>query len=155
MGTTVRLYLPRAHGESATVTAAGRHAATLPGGGESILLVDDNAALRRVTLRRLAELGYTVCEAEDGPTAIAIMRSGERFDLLFTDIGLPKGMSGYVLAEQARRQQPRLKVLFTTGYGNRRDEGGDHQQQEQLLRKPYRTEELAAKVRAALAANNE
>ncbi len=152
VGTTIRLYLPRAHGESTPITTTVRSERALPTGGEVILLVDDNAALRRATLRRLTGFGYRVEEAEDGPTALALLDSGERFDLLFTDIGLPRGMNGCELAEEARRRQPGLGVLLTTGYGDHGGqtgtEGADRQH---LIRKPYRSDELAAAVRAALA----
>jgi CheY-like chemotaxis protein len=152
VGTTIRLYLPRARRESAPVTTTVRSERALPTGGEVILLVDDNAALRRATLRRLTGLGYRVEEAEDGPTALALLKTGERFDLLFTDIGLPRGMNGCELAEEARRCQPGLGVLLTTGYGDHGGQGdteGAHPQH--LIRKPYRSDELAAAVRAALA----
>ncbi|HEV8679654.1 MAG TPA: response regulator [Stellaceae bacterium] len=125
---------------------------TLPTGGEAILLVDDNAALRRVTVRRLAALGYRVQDAENGAAALAIIDSGAHLDLLFTDIGLPGQMNGFELANQARQRRPGLKVLFTTGYGNFVRQNGDAaDQSEYLIRKPYRSDELAAKLRAALA----
>lgn len=146
VGTTIRLYLPRAVGESSpTVKAAEEPDRILPTGGEAILLVDDNEALRRVTLRRLTGLGYRVRDAADGSAALAILGSGGRFDLLFTDIGLPGGMNGVELANQARQRQPGLKVLFTTGYGNNEAGRAHH-----LIRKPYRSDELAAALRAAL-----
>jgi nitrogen-specific signal transduction histidine kinase/ActR/RegA family two-component response regulator len=152
VGTTIRLYLPRAHSESAQVAIGIRAERALPTGGEAILLVDDNAALRRATLRRLTGLGYRVEQAEDGPTALALLEMGERFDLLFTDIGLPRGMNGCELAEEARRRQPGLGVLLTTGYGDHGGQTGTGEADRQhLIRKPYRSDELAAAVRAALA----
>src|SRR6185437_8635105 len=93
VGTTIRLYLPRVQGEGAAEVAAAEPDPTLATGGEAILLVDDNAALRRVTVRRLTALGYRVHDAENGPAALAIIDSGEPFDLLFTDIGLPEQMN--------------------------------------------------------------
>ena len=152
IGTTIRLYLPRAVGEGAGQPAASELAPALPTGGEAILLVDDNAALRRVTLRRLTALGYRVQDAENGPDALAIIDGGEPFDLLFTDIGLPGRMNGLELAEEARQRRPEIKVLFTTGYGDLGGQsGGIGSQPEHLIRKPYRSDELAAKLRAALA----
>ena len=70
----------------------------MPGGEESILLVDDNAEMRTVARRHLISLGYRVREADSGPGAMDILRSGHRFDLLFTDIVMPDGMTGYQLA---------------------------------------------------------
>jgi signal transduction histidine kinase len=152
VGTTIRLYLPRAYGEAPrkAVTEESDHAPLI--GGERILLVDDNAALRRVTLRRLTILGYRVEEADDGHAALALLDAGHRFNLLFTDIGLPGGINGFELADQARRRQPDLKVLFTTGYGNNGAQGGlEAGGTQHLIRKPYRSAELTAKLRAILA----
>jgi signal transduction histidine kinase len=154
VGTTIRLYLPRAQGDAAGEVAVAELDKNLPMGGEAILLVDDNAALRRVTVRRLVALGYRVRDAEDGPAALAIIDAGEEIDLLFTDIGLPGRMNGFALADSARQRRPGLKVLFTTGYGNLGGQNGDSVRQiEHLIRKPYRSDELAAKLRAALASD--
>ncbi|HYM71926.1 MAG TPA: response regulator [Stellaceae bacterium] len=152
VGTTIRLYLPRVRSENAEAKPVARPERVLPTGSETILLVDDNAALRRVTRRRLTGLGYRVEEAENGPAALALLDAGKRFDLLFTDIGLPDGMNGFELAEHARRRQPRLNVLFTTGYGNNGGQTGvDPNRIQHLIRKPYRSDELAVRLRAALA----
>jgi len=153
VGTTVRLYLPRTYGDAADSPGTVRADIPLLGGGEAILLVDDNEGLRRVTARRLAGLGYRVRDAGDGAAALAIIRAGERFDLLFTDIGLPASMNGYDLAQEAQRYLPQLRLLFTTGYGNAGSRGRDTPAgNELLIRKPYRSEELAEKIRAALQA---
>ena len=151
IGTTIRLYLPRARNDTAPAPPIVQSRRALPTGGESILLVDDNAALRRATLRRLTGLGYRVEEAEDGRAALAHFEAGQHFDILFTDIGLPGGMNGCELAEEARRRQPGLSVLFTTGYGDHGGQvGTDCIPIHHLLRKPYRGDELAAALRAAL-----
>jgi CheY-like chemotaxis protein len=121
---------------------------TGPRGDETILLVDDNLTLREVTRRHLSALGYTVALAASGPAALALLRSGGRFDLLFTDIVMPEGMTGYALAEAARQLQPDLRVLFTTGYAGTAGNGDPAAQN--VLRKPYRRLELARSVRAAL-----
>jgi CheY-like chemotaxis protein len=149
VGTTVRLYLPRAHDDAAAKTA---REALLPepGGDEAILLVDDNAILRDATKRRLLALGYEVSTAGSGPAALAILGSGAAFDLLFTDVAMP-GMSGYDLAEAARRLQPHLKLLFTTGYARDRPMDAEAApEQLPMLRKPYRQAELARAVRTVL-----
>ena len=153
LGTTFRLYLPKAGTEDAD--NVGKPAASggddLVRGGESILVVDDNSELLRVSVRRLTGLGYKCHEAENGPAALAILDSGERFDLLFTDIGLPDGISGYALAKLAEQRQPSLKVLFTTGYAKVQNRDGDDQHRStHMLCKPYRSDELAEKVRAIL-----
>jgi two-component system cell cycle sensor histidine kinase/response regulator CckA len=152
-GTTVRLYLPRAGGPGADASdakpTAPDHRAR---GGETILVVDDNPELRQVSVRRLTGLGYTCVEADNGPDALALMDAGQRFDLLFTDIGLPDGMTGDVLALKARERQPDIKVLYTTGYAKATQTGAgdEHTDLKPMLRKPYRGQELTEMVRALL-----
>src|SRR5208282_963313 len=124
-GTTIRLYLPRAQGDTASVIDKPDTESPEPGRNEAILLVDDNPTLRAVTQSHLIALGYKVISAASGPAALAILRSGETFDLLFTDVAMPDGMSGYELAEAARFLQPGLKVLFTTGYTAELSMNGD------------------------------
>src|SRR6185437_7815994 len=89
-----------------------------------------------------------VTSVESGPAALAALNAGQSFDLLFTDIVMPEGMSGYDLAEIATRQWPALKVLFTTGY-TRIHEQADVDRRP-LLQKPYRRHELATQIRAVL-----
>ena len=152
-GTTVRLYLPRAGGVGASATDAEAPASDHRArGGETILVVDDNPELRQVSVRRLTGLGYTCVEADNGPDALALMDAGKRFDLLFTDIGLPDGMTGDVLAIKARERQPDLKVLYTTGYAKATQTGAgdEHTDLKPMLRKPYRGQELTEMVRALL-----
>jgi signal transduction histidine kinase len=151
VGTTVRLYLPRAQEGAATGPDAPDATAPDLGGHEAILVVDDNRALRDVAQRNLSALGYKVVCAESGPAALELLRSGEKFDLLFTDVVMPFGMSGYELAEAARRLQPGLRVLFTTGYAEAiATSGHEDQAARHMLRKPYRRKELAEKIRALL-----
>jgi two-component system CheB/CheR fusion protein len=151
VGTTIRLFLPRALDEAAPGAAAPDAELPHPGGSETILLVDDNPTLRDVTQRHLVAMGYHVRTATSGAVALATLHAGETFDLLFTDVVMPDGLSGYDLAEAARRLQPGLKLLFTTGYA--RDlsmEGHGPHDRHPMLRKPYRRQELAKAVRAAL-----
>jgi PAS domain S-box-containing protein len=156
VGTTVSLYLPRTRQGAATGPEASD--ATVRdlggpdlGGQEAILVVDDNLRLRDVARRHLSALGYKVSCAENGPAALGLLRSGATFDLLFTDVVMPCDMSGYQLADAARRLHPDLRVLFTTGYADavatsgNTDLGTHH-----MVRKPYRRTELADKVRAVL-----
>jgi len=151
-GTTVRLYLPRALGTVAS-PADGGPDASLPAGNEAILLVDDNAEMRNVARRHLASLGYKVSEAASGPAALALLQNNDSFDLLFTDVVMPDGMTGYQLAAVAQQLRPELRVLFTTGYA-RSMPGSDPVAVHPgaMLRKPYRKQELATKVRAVLEA---
>ena len=147
-GTTVRLLLPRAPGWTpAAVEEPPR--GEPPGGCETVLLVDDNRDIRRVAARHLTALGYTVLEAASGPAALEILRTAPRVDLLFTDMVMPDGLTGGLLAQQARRLRPGLRVLFATGYARVAGEGGEPDPSP-LLRKPYRRRALAEQVRAAL-----
>jgi signal transduction histidine kinase/FixJ family two-component response regulator len=146
VGTTVRLYLPRASETAVAVEQAPQATNPDPGGNETILLVDDNQTLVAVARRHLLALGYRVVAASSGPAALAILEAGEPVDLLFTDIVMPEGMSGYMLAEAARRLRPDLKMLFTTGYAAELPEHGE----QPMLHKPYDRRELARAVRTVL-----
>jgi nitrogen-specific signal transduction histidine kinase/CheY-like chemotaxis protein len=150
-GTTVKLYLPKAQSEAANANVETNTPKVAPRGGELILVVDDNIQLRQLVVRQLTDFGYKVRAAGDGPEALKILNFGERFDLLFTDIGLPEGMTGHELAKAAREQKPLLKILFTTGYADMQNGHGNGQDDPvHMLRKPYRRQELAEKVRETL-----
>ncbi len=148
-GTTVRLYLPRTLAEQTARAAPKVRMPPLPRGDEAILVVDDNDGMRATAARNLAALGYRVRLAADGPAALAILRAEEHFDLLFTDVVMPNGLSGYQLAEAARALQPGLPVLFTTGFAAE-DDGETGVMDPDALRKPYRRRDLAERVRAML-----
>jgi len=151
-GTTVRIYLPRLlGGESA---AEDRPDQAVPEGSreETILVCEDDDDVRAYTVEVLRELGYRVLEAHDGPSALRLLeRQDGGVDLLFTDVVLPAGMTGAVLAHEARALRPGLKVLFTTGYARnaivhhgRLDPGVE------LITKPFAYADLAARVRDML-----
>jgi signal transduction histidine kinase len=157
-GTVVRLYLPHA-------TIAGPHKETgaLPaaegGGGERILVVEDNPILRGVVVRLLTSLGYRITETGDATEAMRMLEDGIAIDLLFTDVVIPGPMDGIELARRARRLRPGLKVLLTSGFTERaaaRTNGhaADHGPLPPLLSKPYRKAELATTVAAILAARD-
>lgn len=148
VGTTVRLYLPRAD--------AGNEAADIGiipevalGGGETILAVEDNPSLRRVVVRQLSEIGYRVLEAETAQQALGLLES-ERVDLVFTDVVMPGGVSGYELASTVAKRWPSIKLVLTSGFPEIRMIGEDELQNLTLLSKPYRREDIARVVRAAL-----
>jgi CheY-like chemotaxis protein len=147
-GTTIKLYLPAAHGE---VEAVAAPAAPVSRGTETILVVEDDALVRNFVTAQLQNLGYRTVTAADGPTALAQVRNGEKFDLLFTDVIMPGGMSGRQLADEVEKLRPGIKVLYTSGYTDsaiihhgRLDPGV------LLLTKPYRKGQLAQMVRQAL-----
>ena len=150
LGTTFRLYLPRGDGGE-TVTANTSSTDAVVGGDETILVVEDNAQLRRVAERQLTELGYTVREADSAVPALAILSGTDAVDLLFTDIVMPGAMDGLDLAYQARRLQQGLKVLLTSGFpGARRADQRMTDNPFRLLDKPYSLGELAQAVRMVL-----
>ncbi|WP_317658242.1 PAS domain-containing protein [Pseudomonas sp. KU43P] len=152
-GTRVELYLPRHHSEPQAPT---HEPSPLPlesqsAGGQRILLVEDQAALRIVVGEVLEELGYQVEAFETGPAALAYLQHAERPDLLLSDIGLPGGLNGHQLAERCRQQYPDLKVLFVTGY----DESAALSDGQMLpgtsvLTKPFELLTLAERVRQML-----
>jgi CheY-like chemotaxis protein len=149
-GTSIRLYLPRAVDSSA---AEHKPAAPAPhpGGAESILIVEDDPAVRIVAVTILESLGYQVWQAEEGRVALDILKSDEPIDLLFTDLVMPNGMGGQDLLHQARQWRPGLKALFTSGYSASFIEArGDTDVTVPLLGKPYRKQKLAEAIRAVL-----
>ncbi len=154
LGTTVKLYFPPADGAAAAEEAPP--AAEEVRGSEAVLLVEDDAMVRRHVEGLLAALGYRTLVAENGAEALAILGRGERVDLIFTDMVMPGGMSGRDLAEAARRMRPDLKILFTSGYTNEMLKAGgtasppSAEPAANFIAKPYRRRELAAKLRAVL-----
>ena len=115
-GTTIRIYLPVLESATSSKAKSETRKTARAQHRETILVVEDDPRVRRVSLRRLRELGYSALEAENGPAALALIERGGRFDLLFTDVVMAGGMSGIELAQKARERRPDLKVLFTSGY---------------------------------------
>jgi PAS domain S-box-containing protein len=150
VGTTVSIFLPRTAGAAQATAACQAASPGLPTGCETILVVDDSAEMRHVAERHLSVLGYSVQSAGNGPAALSLLRDGAAVDLLFTDITMPEGLTGFQLAEAACAMRPGLKVLFTTGYAGMGDPAGASDWQQRLIRKPYRRPELAKKIRAVL-----
>jgi PAS domain S-box-containing protein len=152
VGTVVRLYLPRSKEVVTAAPAPALAAAALPTGTETILLVEDDNLVRGYAAAQLAALGYKVVTAENGRQAIEAIERGCAPDLLFTDMIMPGGMNGRELAEQLRRRQPGLKVLYTSGYahGAMTGQADGAAPVTHLLGKPYRRRDLAIKVREVL-----
>jgi signal transduction histidine kinase/CheY-like chemotaxis protein len=148
-GTTVKVFLPRARGTALAAADLPRPIAA--GAGELVLVVEDDDLVRSYVESEVRALGYAVTSARNGAEALEILHGPSTFDLLFTDVMMPGGMSGLDLAEQAVRLRPGLKVLLTSGYTestvkDRRKAASQYP----LLSKPYRREELATKLRVAL-----
>ncbi|WP_448205136.1 ATP-binding protein [Azospirillum sp. sgz302134] len=158
-GTTVELYLPRhvppAEEPADTVAPAttGSAAPGIAGGGpRRILLVEDEAIVRFVAAEALRGAGYDVEEAEDAPSAMALVEGSTPFHLMLTDVGLP-GLNGRQLAEMARRQCPALKVVYMTGYAGIANES-EFEAGTLLLPKPFTPDALVQKVGQVLAQGN-
>ncbi|WBL76369.1 PAS domain S-box protein [Bradyrhizobium xenonodulans] len=152
LGTTVRLYLPRAGGgqSSGDLLESEDDA---PRGHETILIAEDDPFVRSSVILRVEALGYRVVAAVNGKEALERLRIDPGIDMLFTDIVMPGGMSGWELADQARRIRPGLPVLFTSGYALETlvEQGRTHALAV-VLTKPYRKIELAQRLRDAFAA---
>jgi signal transduction histidine kinase/CHASE3 domain sensor protein len=147
-GTTIKLYLPPGKGETTAAAAATPAAA---GGVETILVVEDDNLVRSFVTAQLQSLGYKTVAAPDARTALALVDRGEPFDLLFTDIVMPGGMSGRQLAEEIAKRRPGVKVLYTSGYtDNAVVHHGKLDEGVLLLTKPYRRNQLAEMIRLAL-----
>lgn len=147
-GTSVKIYLPRHHGDAATEHGSRLMAAEPAATGETVLVVEDEPVVRGVIVEMLGEQGYRTLEAVDGPSGLNILRNGQRIDLLITDVGLP-GMNGRQLADQARETRPDLKILFITGYAESvAISDGFLQPGMEMITKPFALDNLSRRVRA-------
>jgi PAS domain S-box-containing protein len=148
-GTTVKLYLPRAR-DGAPVALQEKDGPVI-GGTERILVVEDDEHVREYAAGQLKGLGYKITVARDGNEALSILKQNASFDLLFTDVVMPGGLKGPELAAEARKLNPALRVLYTSGYTENaivhhgRVDPGIH-----LLNKPYRRHDLALRIRRVL-----
>nr|WP_240456461.1 PAS domain S-box protein [Sphingomonas yabuuchiae] len=147
-GTTMRLYLPRLPGEHELAdpheTSASRHRAHE---GETVLLVEDESAIRDLVGEVLRDAGYRVLTASNGPMGVSLLQSAERIDLLVTDVGLPGGLNGRQVADAGRAVRPALKILFVTGYAANAAVGAGHLDEGmEVLTKPFNILELERRV---------
>jgi PAS domain S-box-containing protein len=150
-GTSVKIYLPRATGLQQTAAEA-RVSANIEGGNETILVVEDDALVRRYVMTQIESLGYTTLEAANASDALQIIYHVPTIDLLFTDVIMPAPMNGRQLVDEALKRRPDLKILYTSGYTeNAIVHHGRLDSGVLLLAKPYRKSELARMIRHALA----
>ena len=155
-GTAVKLYFPRddAADVAPAIDPVAAPADVPHGEGEVILVVEDEPAVRMLVVEELGELGYTVLQAPTGLAAIPILESGQRIDLLVTDVGLP-GMNGRQVAEIGRQHRPELPVLFMTGYAENAAVRSEFLASGmEMIAKPFALDELATRIRAILEAKN-
>ncbi len=155
-GTTVKIYLPRLFAHVAPEEPDEQTILPEAAQQEVVLVVEDDDDVRTYSVESLRDLGYRVLEAHDGPSALRLLQRQPRVDLLFTDVVLPGGMTGAQVAAQAHVMEPKLKVLFTTGYARNaiihhgRLDKGVH-----LISKPFSLQDLAAKIRDVLDGGDE
>jgi CheY-like chemotaxis protein len=149
-GTTIRVYLPRAGRQPQQAAVTGT-ASTLEGGGETVLLVEDDAMVRRSVTRQLQSIGYRTISTAGAAEALAVVDGGAAFDLLFTDVIMSGTMNGRQLANEVAKRRPGVNVLFTSGYTeNAIVHHGRLDAGVLLLAKPYRKSELARMIRTAI-----
>jgi len=153
IGTTVSLYLPRQANDMAVKTQNRELSDSAPsvGGKETILVVEDDPRVRKLTIKRLKALGYELLSAEDGKKAKSLLKKRADIQLVFTDLVMPGGVSGYQLPEFVSRQYPSIKLLLTSGFAEELISNTELEKSRfQLLRKPYSQSSLAAAIRNAL-----
>ncbi len=148
-GTSVRIFLPRS--DAAPAAVEPEHSLPLAGGLETILVVEDEDAVRDSTAAILSALGYEVLEAPDATAAVEIIESGRHVDLVFSDVIMPGPVTSLQLGEVVRRRLPDAKLLYTSGYA----EGvlsheGKVDASVHLLQKPYHPDALSARIRHLL-----
>jgi len=146
-GTTMCLYFPRYMG-AVEEEAPQAQEMMERGFGETVLVVDDEQTVRMLIAEVLSESYYNIIEAGDGPSALKVLETGRRIDLMITDVGLPGGMNGRQVADAARVMRKDLKVLFITGYAENAAVGNGHLDPGmEILAKPFAMSTLANKVR--------
>lgn len=156
VGTTISLYLPRAKVTASGHETMSEQSADLPRGSETVLIVDDEEALRNVAVTLLFSLGYVTRTAENGEQALQLIKEDPSIDLLFTDIIMPGSLNGYQLASAVHQERPFLKILLASGFTNTKEKQKIEESayiarlKKNLLGKPYNKTDLAHSVRRVL-----
>jgi CheY-like chemotaxis protein len=148
-GSTVSLYLPKST-ETPDAQVQVAQMRNLPAGSGRILVVDDDDDVLDVTSELLRQLGYRLRRARNGAEAIRVLKSGEQFDLLFSDIVMPPGISGVELAREAKRLCNGIKVVLMSG--NAADMLARHKAEDEfpIIGKPFRRAELAQYLKSVM-----
>jgi CheY-like chemotaxis protein/two-component sensor histidine kinase len=148
-GTTIRIFLPRIEGKAAAepVAASMKEAPSI-GQGESVLVVEDDPAVRQVAVSTLESLGFKVREAQTGDEAASLLQTDSHFRLVLSDVRMPGEITGIDLARMVKREWPSVRVLLTTGYVD----GEAKLEDLELLYKPYRATDLAERIQTLLQA---
>jgi len=151
-GTSVSLYLPIADNgvveEGGGADADNRSAGA---SGETVLVVEDDARVRKITVKRLEHLGYNIIEAETGQQALDTLSTSAAIDVVFTDMIMPGGMTGAELLEKVRAKYPTIKRMITSGYA---EDGTIPADGTPWLRKPYSLQDMATAFRELLDGSN-
>ncbi|WP_235503907.1 MULTISPECIES: ATP-binding protein [unclassified Acidovorax] len=148
VGTTMCIYLPRHTGAKDDGPSSEKQPVPLGPQNGTVLVVDDESAVRMLMGEVLQQQGYTVLEASDGSTGLRTLLSDAAIDLLVTDVGLPGGMNGRQLADAARTARPQLKVLFVTGYAENALVGNGHLEPGMaVMTKPFSIDDFSMRVR--------
>jgi CheY-like chemotaxis protein len=148
-GSTIKIYLPRSSEAVPADVGEVHHDEEEQPPARVILVVEDDAQVRKLTISRLRKLGYNTENCADGAAAIARLVAGERFDLVFSDVVMPGGVTGYDVVMKARALDSNIPVLLTSGYAEDLI-GGNVPADVLLLRKPYKLEELKAMLKEIL-----
>ena len=144
-GTTIQLFLPRHQGAVEAAASIDDEFAPV-GAGETVLVIEDDAAVRLLVMQVLEELGYQGIETADGRQAVPILESSRHIDLLISDVGLP-GLNGRQLAEIARERRPGLPILFMTGYAKQAaDQAAFLEGGMEIIGKPFAIEQLGRRI---------
>jgi signal transduction histidine kinase/HAMP domain-containing protein len=149
MGTTVALYLPKAK-QKPDAEAEAVQTQTMPGGSERVLVVEDNEDVLEVTSAMLTTFGYRVLCARNGAEALQMLKSGQEFELLFSDVVMPNGMSGVELARETKRLNKSIKILLTSGYAGDVLERHRSVDEFPIIDKPFQLADLARRLRSIL-----
>jgi PAS domain S-box-containing protein len=148
-GTTIRIFLPRAEGSVVDAPPEENREPTQAfGGGQTVLVVEDDDAVRQVAVSTLRSLGFSVKEAENGDAAARLLQQNGEIHLILSDVRMPGKLTGIDLARLVKRKWPSVRVLLTTGYV----EGEETLEDLDLLYKPYRARDLAEKIQSLLQA---
>lgn len=151
IGSTFRLYLPRASSKKMQAAADGKKSLDMPRGNETILVVDDEIALLKLVEETLQLQGYNVITAENAANALQKLAEVPEIHMLFSDVVMPGGMNGYELAEKVNASQPGVKVMLTSGYTEMAmARNGQARFNATLLSKPYTLAKLSQRVREML-----
>jgi CheY-like chemotaxis protein len=153
VGTTVNLYLPKSTQAPHSETAVAQ-LQDAPAGSGQVLVVEDDEEVLKVTLEMLSALGYHAVSASNGTEAIQILKSDKKFDLLFSDIVMPRGITGVELAREAKQQCNGLKILLTSGNAEDVLERYGAVGEFPVIRKPFLRAELAQYLKLVMHGGN-